>query len=128
MVNIRFFARFLVACSLGGIAGCPAVSYLNIRNDASADAAVIARYSPRVIGELAKGGEESVAINPECLRIRYQGEVYEYGAFPRNNKYIKAGISSVSMYAVFTSDLDVAIYSDQARTEDKYILKRGACK
>ncbi|WNZ54482.1 hypothetical protein QT397_16455 [Microbulbifer sp. MKSA007] len=126
-ILITLLRSFVVVIGCLILSGCPVQFKVDVRNDTDEIIYILSGYSDVVLSEIESGDADKVAYNFDCFRVKSGGQVYEYKPVIPPEGYVKNGLFSSSLKAVFTSAKEFRVYTDDKEQEEALYLVKG-CK
>ena len=105
------------------MAGCPVTFEVKLTNEAGSNIYIV--YAPGYEVEIKPGETKKEVYQPGCIRIRIDGEVYEYQGLVPSDEYFDVGIFASSIRAVFTNDRKFKISAPNGRFGQDFYLRSG---
>ncbi|WP_432474444.1 hypothetical protein [Amphritea sp. HPY] len=111
-----------VACCLA-LAGCPSTVKVAVTNTTLSDISIV--YASGHESKIGSGETREEAYDFQCLRVKSEGELYEFQPDqPPKEYYDQEGFNS-SIYARFTPEKQFKIYLKGGNEMDVFGLKAG---
>ena len=105
------------------LSGCPSTVKVAVTNTTAADISIV--YASGHVSTIGAGETREEAYDFDCLRVKSDGELYEFEPLqPPKEYYDRAGFNSY-IYARFTPEKEFKIYRKDGGETDSLGLKSG---
>jgi len=122
---MRFSVNFrtaIVVCCLA-LAGCPVTVKAQVTNESDSDIAIL--YSTGYESVISLGETKEELYKFDCFLVKTGGELLEFQQIRPPDDYFETGVSSSTIYSVFTADREFKLYKKDGSASDVILLQRG---
>ena len=119
--RIGFKTVIFLCCLL--LTGCPVTLNVKVTNEAKSEIAIL--YSTGFESKIKPGKTKKEIYKFDCIKVKTEGQLYEYQPVRPPNKYVETGMFSSLIYAVFTDEKDFKIYIKGDGASENIVLEKG---
>lgn len=122
-MNFNEILRIAIITSCLALAGCPVTVKVKVTNESSSEIAIL--YSTGYESIISPGETKEELYKFDCFLVKTAGKLLEFQQIRPPDHYFDTGISSSTIYAVFTHGEELKIYKKNGTAADVITLERG---